>query len=92
MAESSTLQLTLDHFADDSAVIDCILLIVADDLGWMDVGFNNPDTFYDTPALDRLVNGGVSFDRAFDVVSTCSSSRATLVTGQYVVIALKSWF
>ena len=26
-----------------------VLVLLADDLGWMDVGFNNPDTFYDTP-------------------------------------------
>ena len=59
-----------------------LLVITADDLGWRDLSSYGLASVA-TPALDRLVNGGVSFDRAFDVVSTCSSSRATLVTGQY---------
>lgn len=59
-----------------------IVLITADDLGWRDVGAYGL-TAVATPALDRLVAEGVAFDRAFDVVSTCSSSRATFATGQY---------
>ena len=59
-----------------------VVLITADDLGWRDLsayGLSN----ISTPNLDRLVHEGVAFERAFDVVSTCSSSRATIVTGQY---------
>jgi arylsulfatase A-like enzyme len=59
-----------------------IVLITADDLGWRDVGAYGLTTVA-TPALDRLVAEGVAFDRAFDVVSSCSSSRATYLTGQY---------
>jgi len=59
-----------------------ILLLTADDLGWRDVGAYGL-TAVPTPHLDRLIAGGVAFDRAFDVVSTCSSSRASLATGQY---------
>ena len=59
-----------------------VLLITADDLGWRDVGALGL-TAAETPALDRLHAEGASFSRAFDVVSSCSSSRATYVTGQY---------
>ena len=59
-----------------------VVLITADDLGWRDIGAYGLAGI-ETPNLDRLVNEGVSFTRAFDVVSSCSSSRATLVTGQY---------
>lgn len=59
-----------------------VILITADDLGWKDVGAYGLTTVA-TPALDRLAAEGVTFDRAFDVTSTCSSSRATYATGQY---------
>jgi arylsulfatase A-like enzyme len=59
-----------------------VILITADDLGWKDVGAFGLTTVL-TPALDRLVAEGVAFDHAFDVTSSCSSSRATLATGQY---------
>ncbi|MEQ9322009.1 MAG: sulfatase-like hydrolase/transferase, partial [Polyangiaceae bacterium] len=59
-----------------------ILLITADDLGWRDLSsLGNPNL--STPHLDRLRSGGVSFTRAFDVTSTCASSRTTYATGQY---------
>lgn len=59
-----------------------IILITGDDLGWKDLSSSgNPNVR--TPNLDRLARGGVSFRRAFDVTSTCSSSRTTYVTGQY---------
>lgn len=59
-----------------------VLLITADDLGWRDLGAYGL-TSVATPNLDRLADEGVAFDHAFDVVSTCSSSRATLATGLY---------
>lgn len=59
-----------------------VILITADDLGWKDVGAYGLGIVA-TPALDRLVAEGVTFDAAFDVTSTCSSSRATYATGQY---------
>ena len=36
-----------------------------------------------TPNLDRLSNEGIHFDNAFTVFSTCSPSRATMLTGVY---------
>jgi arylsulfatase A-like enzyme len=38
-----------------------IVLILADDLGYMDIGADNPRTFYETPHIDRLARSGVRF-------------------------------
>jgi len=59
-----------------------IVLITADDLGWKDLSSYGL-AGVSTPNIDRIVDEGVAFDRAFDVVSTCSSSRASIATGQY---------
>lgn len=53
------------------------LIILADGLGWNDVGFSG-NSFVDTPALDGLAARGVFFDRAFASAPT----RACLLTGQ----------
>lgn len=55
-----------------------ILLIVADDLGYNDLGLSNPDLT--TPSLDRLAREGVRFSRHY-TDSTCSPTRAGLLTG-----------
>lgn len=59
-----------------------VIFITADDLGWRDLSAYGL-TAIQTPNIDRLVSEGVAFSHCFDVVSTCSSSRATYVTGQY---------
>jgi arylsulfatase A-like enzyme len=59
-----------------------ILLIVADDLGWRDLSaYGNPNL--QTPNIDRLAAEGVRFTRAFVAASSCSSSRAATMTGEY---------
>ena len=40
------------------------VFILADDLGYMDIGAYNPDTFYETPHLDRLAREGMRFTQA----------------------------
>jgi len=56
-----------------------ILLIVADDLGWGDVGFRQGGI--DTPNIDRLAREGTTLDR-FYAFPVCSPSRAALLTGR----------
>ena len=56
-----------------------IIVMVADDLGWADVGFHGGDI--DTPALDRLANEGMQLDR-FYTTPICSPTRAALMTGR----------
>jgi N-sulfoglucosamine sulfohydrolase len=59
-----------------------VVLITADDLGWRDPSsYGNPDVV--TPSIDRLAAEGMRFTRAFVAASSCSSSRASLTTGQY---------
>ncbi len=57
-----------------------ILYIVADDLGWKDVGFRGSEI--KTPSLDALAKGGVTFDQ-FYVQPMCTPTRAALMTGRY---------
>ena len=57
-----------------------ILLIVADDLGWSDVGWHGG--FGKTPHMDRLVRAGVELDRHY-VQPVCTPTRAALLTGRY---------
>jgi len=57
-----------------------ILLIVADDLGWSDVGWHAG--FAKTPTLDRLVREGVELDRHY-VQPVCTPTRTALMSGRY---------
>ena len=59
-----------------------VALIIADDMAWDDCGaFGNPKVR--TPNIDRLAREGLRFDRAFVTASSCSPSRASLLTGRY---------
>ena len=55
-----------------------ILLIVADDAGWRDVGYH--DSEIKTPTIDNLAETGVELNQ-FYVYPTCSPTRASLLTG-----------
>ena len=58
-----------------------IVHIVADDLGWKDVGFNGA-TDLKTPNLDQLAAEGAKLTQ-FYVQPMCTPTRATLMTGRY---------
>ena len=58
-----------------------IVHIVADDLGWKDVGFDGA-TDLKTPNLDALAAGGAKFTQ-FYVQPMCTPTRAALMTGRY---------
>ena len=57
-----------------------ILFIVADDLGWGDVGWHGGPG--KTPCMDRLVREGVELDRHY-VQPVCTPTRTALMTGRY---------
>lgn len=57
-----------------------VLLIVADDLGWSDVGWHGG--FSKTPNLDRLVREGVELDQHY-VQPVCTPTRTALMSGRY---------
>jgi arylsulfatase A-like enzyme len=59
-----------------------IIVIVADDLGWFDLGCYG-SSFYETPHLNALAKKGVQFMQAYSTSPVCSPSRASLLTGKY---------
>lgn len=59
-----------------------IVLILADDLGWNDIGVMGTD-YYETPNIDSLAAKGLLFDNAYAAASNSAPSRASLMTGQY---------
>ncbi len=59
-----------------------VILIIADDLAWDDVGCYGHPTLR-TPNIDRLAREGMRFTRAFVTASSCSPSRASMLTGRY---------
>ncbi len=59
-----------------------IVLILADDLGWRDVGYNGSE-FYRTPRIDALARAGMVFTNAYAAHSICKPSRLGLLTGRY---------
>ena len=61
-----------------------VVLIVADDLGWGDVGFNGRKD-WPTPNLDRLAKKGIKFNRWYTAAVVCAPSRAALMTGKYTI-------
>lgn len=59
-----------------------ILFILADDLGWADLGVYG-QTDFATPHLDRLAGQGVRFTQAYANSAVCSATRFALITGRY---------
>lgn len=57
------------------------VLVLADDLGWADVGFQG-SRFHRTPAIDALARDGLVFSQAYAAAPVCSPSRAGLLSGQ----------
>ncbi len=58
-----------------------VVFILADDLGWKDLGSYGSD-FYDTPNLDTLAREGIRFTDAYSAHPVCSPTRAALMTGK----------
>lgn len=59
------------------------VFILVDDLGWADVKCNYPESFYDTPNIDKLAESGVRFTNAYAANPVCSPTRAALMTGKH---------
>jgi arylsulfatase A len=59
-----------------------VVLILADDLGWTDLGCFGSD-FHETPHLDRLAAEGMRFTQNYSACTVCSPTRAALMTGKY---------
>ena len=59
------------------------VFILVDDLGYMDIGAYNPDTFYETPNVDRLAAEGMRFTNGYAANPVCSPTRFSIMTGRY---------
>jgi arylsulfatase A-like enzyme len=60
-----------------------IVLILADDLGYGDLGCYNPKSRIPTPSLDRLAAEGIRFTDAHTPSAVCTPARYGLLTGRY---------
>ena len=58
-----------------------IILVMADDQGWGDTGYNG-HPFVQTPALDAMAKSGLVFDRFYAAAPVCSPTRASVLTGR----------
>ena len=59
------------------------VVLLADDLGYGDVGVYNPRSKIPTPNLDRLAGQGIRFTDAHTPSGVCSPTRYALLTGRY---------
>ena len=59
-----------------------LVIIMTDDMGWADVGFNGCKDI-PTPNIDIIANEGVRFDEGYVSYPVCGPSRAGLLTGRY---------
>jgi arylsulfatase len=60
-----------------------IILIVADDLGWAELGCYGQKHIR-TPSIDKLAAGGMKFDRFYAGCAVCAPSRCALMTGKHM--------
>ena len=59
-----------------------VVLLMADDLGWGDLGCYNEKSPIHTPHLDAMAANGVRFDRFYAASAVCSPTRASCLTGR----------
>ena len=54
-----------------------VVFLLADDMGYMDIGANNPKCFYETPNVNNLAKEGMRFTDGYAACPVCSPTRAT---------------
>jgi len=59
-----------------------VVLILVDDLGWMDLSCQG-SRYFETPHIDRLAAEGMRFTDAYAACAVCSPTRAAVQTGRY---------
>ena len=69
---------TLNNYAQKKPNI---ILMMADDLGWGDTGYNGNEVIL-TPHLDQMAKDGIQFDRFYAASAVCSPTRASFLTGR----------
>ena len=68
-----------------------IVLILVDDLGWMDLSCQG-SKYYETPNIDRLARQSMRFTDGYAACAVCSPTRAAWLTGRYPArIGVTDW-
>src|SRR5690554_8080957 len=60
-----------------------VIIIFADDMGYGDVSYVNPEARTFTPHIDKMARNGAVFTNAHASASVCTPSRYGLLTGRY---------
>ena len=68
--------------ANQAASSPNIIFIMADDLGYADLGAYG-QTMFKTPNIDKLASQGLSLSQAYSNSAVCSATRVALMTGRY---------
>jgi len=69
------------------------VFFLVDDFGWMDIGANNPNSFYETPNIDHLARSGMNFTNGYAANPVCSPTRYSIMTGKYPTrVGATNWF
>lgn len=75
--------LALPFFTYAQGELPNVVIIFADDMGYGDVAFNNPECRTSSPNIDKISREGLCFSDAHSGGSVSTPSRYGLVTGQY---------
>ncbi len=59
-----------------------VVLVLVDDLGWMDLSCQGSD-YFRTPNIDKLASQGMRFTNAYAACAVCSPTRAAVLTGRW---------
>jgi len=82
---AAALLLGLPMLACSAALPDVapnVVIILVDDVGWGQLGYNG-DTYHQTPNIDRLAAEGLVMSNAYAASPLCSPTRASLLTGRH---------
>ena len=60
-----------------------VVFFLVDDLGYMDIGAYNPNSFYETPNCDRIAAAGCRFTNGYAANPVCSPTRYSIMTGRH---------
>ncbi|NBQ02848.1 MAG: arylsulfatase, partial [Opitutae bacterium] len=73
----------LGQVVSSTPALPNVVIIYVDDMGYGDLGVQNPDSLIPTPHLDQLAREGMRFTDGHSSSSICSPSRYALLTGRY---------
>jgi arylsulfatase A-like enzyme len=72
----------LVHHVDAASTRPNVVLMMADDQGWGETGYNG-HPHLETPVLDKMARAGLRLDRFYAASPVCSPTRASVMTGRH---------